>query len=359
MKIGIVVGTRPEIVKMAPVVRACRARRVPHVFIHTGQHYSYDLDGVFFEELKLPKPDHNLGTGSGSHSQQIAAMVRGLEIVFQTEKPGLVLVEGDTNSVLASALTANKMGIKVGHVEAGLRSRDRGMPEEMNRIVTDHISDLLFAPTEDSRRNLIKEGIPGERIFVTGNTVVDELLLQKSRGLKAVDLFALGVAPRAYVLATVHRPENTENEERLRGIFDGIGGVARALSRPVLMPLHPRTKKKIEVLGWRLDQGIRVLPPQGYLEFLGIQANASLILTDSGGVQEEACCLSVPCVTLRDSTERPESVAAGANILAGASPRKIVASAKRMIASDGKWKNPFGDGRAGERILTIATSVGK
>lgn len=353
MKIGIIVGTRPEIVKMAPIVRACRARRLPYVFVHTGQHYSYELDGVFFEELKLPKPHHNLGVGSATHSQQIASMMRGLELVFNAERPDVVLVEGDTNSVLAAGLTANKLGIKVGHVEAGLRSYDRAMPEEMNRILTDHLSDLLFAPTAATKKILVNEGIPPSRIHVTGNTVVDELLLQKPRAEKIVNLMNLGVVPRGYAVATVHRPENTENTKRLSFIFEGLRGVARSLNLPILMPLHPRTKKRVEGLGWKLDQEIRALPPQGYLEFLGLQLNAALILTDSGGVQEESCVLGVPCVTLRDSTERPESVTAGANMLAGANPEKIVASARKMIQKRSAWENPFGQGDAADRILDI------
>ncbi|MBI3817063.1 MAG: UDP-N-acetylglucosamine 2-epimerase (non-hydrolyzing) [Planctomycetes bacterium] len=356
MKLGIIVGTRPEIVKMAPVVRACRRKRVPFVFIHTGQHYSYELDGVFFDELKLPRPDHNLSVGSGTHPQQIAAMVRGLELVFNAERPDMVLVEGDTNTVLAAGLTANKLAIPVGHIEAGLRSYDRRMPEEMNRIVIDHLSDLLFAPTEQCRKILLKEGIPPERIFVTGNTVVDELILQKPRALKAVDFNILGVAPRGYAIATVHRPENTENEKRLGAIFAGLRAAAKSLNLPILMPLHPRTRKRVESLGWRLDKEIRALPPQGYLEFLGLQANASIIFTDSGGVQEEACCLRVPCVTLRDSTERPESIDVGANVLAGADAKKIAACARKMIFIKRDWRNPFGKGDSAERIIKIAAN---
>ncbi|MFN0207477.1 MAG: non-hydrolyzing UDP-N-acetylglucosamine 2-epimerase [Planctomycetota bacterium] len=357
MKIGIIVGTRPEIVKMAPVVRACRRRKVPYVFIHTGQHYSFELDGVFFKELKLPKPHYNLGAGSGSHAQQISRMIEGLESVLLTEKPSIVLVEGDTNSVLAGGIAANKLGIPVGHVEAGLRSYDRGMPEEVNRIVTDHLSDVLFAPTQATKKILLGEGIPAAKIHVTGNTVVDELLLQKSRGMKAVNLKALGIISKKYAIATVHRPENTENETRLRGILGGIDRVARLLKLTIVMPLHPRTKKRIVAMGWKPSGNIKELPPLGYLEFVGLQANAALILTDSGGVQEEACCLGVPCVTLRTSTERPESVEVGANILADAKVEAIVASARKMIQKRGDWKNPFGDGRAGERIIRIVEEL--
>lgn len=357
MKIAIVVGTRPEIVKMAPLVRACRSRRIAFTLIHTGQHYSFEMDGVFFSELGLPAPHYNLKVGSGSHPAQLAAILRGIEPVLEKEKPDWVLVEGDTNSVLAAGLAAQKMRLHVGHVEAGLRSFDRRMPEESNRILTDHLSDLCFAPTEHSRRLLLAEGIPAARIAVTGNTVVDELERQRPRALRAVRLASLGVAKGRYAVATAHRPENVDDPVRLRAIFEGIDAAARALDMPALVPLHPRTKKQLDALGFELREPIRVLPPLGYLEFLGLQAQAALILTDSGGVQEEACCLRVPCVTMRDSTERPESVDVGANVLVGADRDRIVDSARAMARSRRRWKNPFGAGRAAERILDAIAKV--
>src|SRR5262245_41884260 len=339
---------------MAPIVRACVARGVPFLLLHTGQHYSFEMDGVFFRELELPAPHDNLEVGSGSQAYQIGAIVTGITPILERERPDVVLVEGDTNSVLAAGLAAHKLGIEVGHVEAGLRSYDRGMPEEINRILTDHLSDHLFAPTEHARGILRSEGIGEERIHVTGNTVVDEVLRQRerARGLKGL-AERFSVRPGAYILATVHRAENVENETRLRGIFTGLAESGRALAMPVLAALHPRTSQKLDALGVSLDGALRRLPPLGYLEFLGLHADAALVLTDSGGRQEEACGLRVPGVTLRDNTERPESVAVGANVLAGAEPATIVANARAMRAKPRDWPNPFGDGKSGERIVDL------
>jgi len=353
--LAIVVGTRPEIIKMAPVVRACQKLGVPFQLLHTGQHYSFEMDGVFFEQLGLPRPHHNLEVGSGSQAYQIGAIVTGMEPLLTRERPDWVLVQGDTNTVLAAGLTAHKLGIRVGHVEAGLRSYDRRMPEEINRILTDHLSDLLFAPTEHARTILKGEGVGDERIRVTGNTVVDELLLQRERAPKNGLLERFGVEAGRYALVTVHRAENVEDETRLRGIFTGLADVAKALDFRVLAALHPRTSKKLEALGVHVDGAVRLLPPLGYLEFLGLHVDAGLMVTDSGGLQEEACCLRVPCVTLRDNTERPESVEVGANVLAGAEPANIVRCAQAMRARARDWANPFGDGRSGERIVEILT----
>jgi len=267
--------------------------------------------------------------------------------------PDVVLVEGDTNSVLATALAANKTGRRVGHVEAGLRSYDRGMPEEINRILTDHLSDYLFAPTPGARDILRGEGIPESRIHVCGNTVVDELKLQRARADRPGLLERFEVSRHRYALATVHRAENTDVPGRLRGIFHGLAATSRALGIPVLAALHPRTVSRLRELGEDVDHSVRVLPPLGYLDFLGLQIYASVVLTDSGGLQEEACTLQVPCVTLRDNTERPESVEVGANVLAGAEPERIVESARRMVAKPRDWPNPFGDGRSGERIVSV------
>ncbi len=355
MIIAIVVGTRPEIIKMAPVIRACIQRRVPYRIIHTGQHYSFAMDGVFFEELGLPDPDHDLEIGSGSQVYQIGAIVNGMAPLLEAERPDVVLVEGDTNSVLAAALAAHKFGIRVGHVEAGLRSYDRRMPEEINRILTDHVSDHLFAPTPRARDTLLKEGIESGRVHVTGNTVVDELELQRSRDARSEVLGRLGVTPGGFALATVHRVENVEHPDRLRGIFTGLAASSRALGVPVLAALHPRTTAKLEAEPWELDSAVKVIPPLGYLDFLALHARAALMITDSGGLQEEACCLHVPCVTLRDNTERPESVEVGANMLAGADPERIVAATRAMRAKTRDWPNPFGDGQSGLRIVDLLT----
>ena len=357
MKLAIVVGTRPEIIKMAPIVRACIARDVSYVLLHTGQHYSFEMDGVFFQELGLPAPHQNLSVGSGTQPYQIGAIVSGMEPILAETKPDVVLVEGDTNSVLAAALAANKMGIRVGHVEAGLRSYDRGMPEEINRILTDHVSDHLFAPTEHARDILRGEGIPDERIHVSGNTVVDELLLQRPRADRPGLLDRFEVRHNGYALATVHRAENTDAPDRLRGILEGLNRTGCALGVPILAALHPRTVTRLRDLGLGAGDGIRVLPPLGYLDFLGLHLHASLVLTDSGGLQEEACSLRVPCVTLRDNTERPESVDVGANVLAGAAPERIVEAARTMVAKSRDWPNPFGDGRSGDRIVETLRAV--
>ena len=353
MKIAIVVGTRPEIIKMAPVVRACIARGVPYLLLHTGQHYSFEMDGVFFEELGLPRPHRNLEVGSGAQSYQIAAIVSGMAPILEQERPDVVLVEGDTNSVLAAALAANKTGIAVGHVEAGLRSYDRRMPEEINRILTDHLADWLFAPTAGAREILLGEGVAPARVHVTGNTVVDELMLQRPRAERAGLLERFGVERGKFALATVHRAENVNVDARLRSILKGLDGAGKALGIPVLAALHPRTTARMAALGIAVDGAVRALPPLGYLDFLGLQAGAGIVLTDSGGLQEEACCLRVPCVTLRDNTERPESVAAGANVLAGADAERIVACARTMHAKPRDWPNPFGDGRSGARIVEL------
>jgi UDP-N-acetylglucosamine 2-epimerase (non-hydrolysing) len=360
MKVALVVGTRPEIVKMAPIIRACLARRLEFTLIHTGQHYSFELDGVFFMELVLPRPTHNLVVGSGSRSYQISTIMTRLEEVLTTEAPDIVLVEGDTNSVLAAALTANSMHIPVGHVEAGLRSHDRTMPEEINRTIVDHIADHLFAPTELARRNLLAEGIPADRIEVTGNTVVDELVRQRPRVpyQALVERFGAGEGP--FAVATVHRAENTDDPVRLQGILDGLSAVASATDLRVLLSLHPRTSRRIDRFGLTLGPGIEGLPPLGYIEFLGLHDRASLVLTDSGGLQEEACALRVPCVTLRDSTERPESIDVGASVLAGAEQDRIVRSALDMLSRPRTWPNPFGDGRAGERtIAAVERAIGE
>lgn len=353
MKIAVVVGTRPEIVKMAPVVRACVERGAEWRLWHTGQHYSFEMDGVFFTELELPKPHANLEVGSGTQAYHIGAIVNGIAELIANDRPDVLLVEGDTNSVLASGLAAQKLGVRVGHVEAGLRSYDRTMPEEINRILTDHLSDHLYAPTEHSRTILRGEGVAEERIHVTGNTVVDELLRQKPRALARAVAARFGVTPQRYAVATVHRAENTDHEARLRGIVDGLSRAAGALDLEVLCAVHPRTTQRMGAMGLSWGPRVRALPPLPYLDFLGLHADAAITLTDSGGLQEEACSLGVPCVTLRDNTERPESVEAGANVLVGADPDALVAGARAMIGRRGGWANPFGDGAAGLRIVDL------
>ena len=354
-KICIILGTRPEIIKMSPVVRACERRGLDYFMIHTGQHYSYNMDRVFFEQLELPDAKYNLdvGSGSGRHGEQTGMMLSGIEKILIEEKPDAVLVEGDTNTVLAGALAASKLGIRVGHVEAGLRSYDRRMPEEINRVVADHISDYLFAPTVQSREILLGEGISDEKVFVTGNTVVDAVY-QNIKIANGRDGGGTGqdLEPDGYFLATAHRQENVDDATRFAGILRGLELVSRDFSLPVIYPIHPRSRKMMEEFS--LDAiGVTFTQPLDYLSFLKLEADARLVLTDSGGVQEETCILKVPCVTLRDSTERPETALVGANVLVGVDPEKILEGARVMISRRRDWENPFGDGRAGDRIVDI------
>jgi UDP-N-acetylglucosamine 2-epimerase (non-hydrolysing) len=348
--LAIIVGTRPEIIKMSPLVRACQRDGRPFSLIHTGQHYSYNMDRVFFEQLDLPDPHHNLEVGSGPHGAQTARMLTGLETILDKERPAGVLVQGDTNSVVAGALAAAKLHIPVGHVEAGLRSNDRSMPEEINRIVADHVSDHLFAPTEASAATLRREGIPEKRIHVTGNTIVDAVLQNRKLAERSPVLRDLGLSPQGFLLMTAHRQENVDDARRFQGILDGAKAVSRSTGLPVVYPIHPRARKMLGTLG--LDAGaIRLVEPTDFLGFLQLESNARLVLSDSGGVQEETCILGVPCVTLRDNTERPETVEVGANRLGGATAEGIVAAANQALGAKASWKNPFGDGQAAARIL--------
>ncbi len=357
MKIAVILGTRPEIIKMAPVIMELEKQAGEYFILHTGQHYSYSLDRVFFEQLGLPHAKYNLEAGSGSPGEQTGKMLIGVERVLQQESPDVVLVEGDTNSVLAGALAAVKLHIKVGHVEAGLRSYDRSMPEEINRILADHCSELLFAPTEKAKAILRGEGIPEEKIFVTGNTIVDAIYqnLEIARD-RASAINTLSLKPKEYFLVTLHRQENVDNQARFASIMEGLYRVATEFGMPVVYPVHPRSRKMMAEFNLN-PKGLRLVEPVDFLGFLQLESDARLVLTDSGGVREEACVLGVPCVTLRDNTERPETLEVGANILAGTSPGNILECARIMLSRDKNWNNPFGDGRAAERIVKIVTEV--
>jgi len=355
--IAIILGTRPEIIKMSPIIRECEARNLDYFILHSGQHYSYDMDRAFFEDLELPEPRYNLDVGSGTHAGQTAKILTGIEDVLVKEEPDIVLVQGDTNTVMAGALAAAKLHIRVGHVEAGLRSFDRTMPEEVNRVIADHISDYLFAPTETARRYLQNEGIDENKISVTGNTIVDAVFQNREIAKKRVNILdTLGLEPREYFLVTSHRQENVDNPETLRSIIAGLEAIHREYSLPVIFPMHPRTRKMIEQFGISLD-GISVMSPVGFLEFLQLESNARLVLTDSGGVQEETCILGVPCVTLRKNTERPETIEVGGNVLAGTETDEILAAAREMLSRPGGWENPYGDGMAGRMIVTICNGL--
>ena len=338
---------------MSPIIRELEKQQLNYFILHTGQHYSYNMDQVFFEQLKLPEPKYNLKVGSGTHAEETGKMLIGIEKILQKEKPDIVLVEGDTNTVIAGALAATKLLIKVGHVEAGLRSYDREMPEEINRILTDHISDHLFAPTQKAKENLLKEGIDKYKIFVTGNTVVDAVLQNIILAEEHAD------PPYSeYFLVTLHRQENVDNPKRVQKIIKGLELVAEHFKVSIIYPIHPRTKKKLTQFNIQVNK-LKLVEPVDYLTFLKLLCNAKLVFTDSGGVQEEACILKVPCVTLRYNTERPETVDVGSNVLAGVEPESILEKATLMISKKRDWKNPFGSGKAAKKIVKIIDKLSK
>jgi UDP-N-acetylglucosamine 2-epimerase (non-hydrolysing) len=353
MRISLILGTRPEIVKLSSVIRECQKSKVDYFILHTGQHYSYNMDKVFFQQLELPDVKYNLDAGSGSHGKQTGLMMEGIERILQQEPPDVVLVQGDTNTVLAGSLVAVKLQIKVGHVEAGLRSYDRRMPEEINRIVADHCANYLFAPTDESKNILLREGIDQKQIYVVGNTVVDAVYQNLKIAEEKTNIMSqIDVKAGEYMLATSHRQENVDDKTRFKGIIKGLQSIQRTLKIPLIYPIHPRAKKMLAE--FKLDtQGLTLVEPLDYLSFLLLESKAKLVLTDSGGVQEETCILRVPCVTLRDNTERPETVIAGSNVLAGTDPDRILSSAKVILAKKKAWTNPFGDGTTGEKIMEI------
>ncbi|MBN2290535.1 MAG: UDP-N-acetylglucosamine 2-epimerase (non-hydrolyzing) [Candidatus Glassbacteria bacterium] len=357
MKSAFILGTRPEIIKLSPLIRAMLKAGSPFEIIHTNQHYLPELDKVFFEQLELPPPDYNLGVGHGSHGVQLGRMLQGLDPVLSSQRPDVVFVQGDTNSVLAGALMAHRLSIPVAHVEAGLRSYDRRMPEETNRILADRLSDYLLAPTEKAAGILLAEGFDRERIHVTGNTVVDAL--QQAAGLTGKlppVRERWRVDPGNYILVTLHRPENVDSPGTLAGLADGLGRVGRELGMPLVFPVHPRTALRLEESGIALPESVIRLGPLDFLAFVQLEQNSRLVITDSGGVQEEACILGVPCVTARISTERPETVEVGANMVAGTGAGEILAAALEMVRRPTGWGNPFGDGQAGRRIIEIVAA---
>ncbi len=359
-EIVVVAGTRPELIKLAPVFKWFERFGVEYVFVWSGQHYDYEMSRIFIEELDIPKPQYDLGVGSGSHSLQTARAMVGLEKVLDKHRPRAVIAVGDTNTVVASALASSKKNTPFLHVESGLRSWDRTMPEEVNRIVADHLGFTLFAPSKLAYINLLAEGIPSNRIVLSGNTVVDVLLenIGLARRLSDKILSSIGVEKREYVLVTVHRQENTDNPRRLMGIFNALTRLVD-YGYKVVVPLHPRTKKKLIEYGLmdNVKEKLTITKPLGYLEFIALLENCLVVLTDSGGVQEEAYTLTIPTVTLRYNTERIETILYGLNVLAGANTDKIIEYTIKMIEYRdkivGKVKgkpNPYGDGRASEKI---------
>jgi len=345
MRVLTVVGARPQFIKAAAFSRVVRERHT-EILVHTGQHYDASMSDVFFDELSLPRPDHHLGVGSGSHGAQTAQMLERLEAVMQREAPDIVVVYGDTNSTLAGALAAAKLGIAVAHVEAGLRSYVRDMPEEINRVVADRVSTYLFAPTRNAVENLAREGITSG-VTMTGDIMYDALLQHAAVAQEQSHILRdLLLAPAGYVLATIHRAANTDDPRRLAEIFDALA----LLHEPVIVPLHPRTRAALMGTDIEVEPPVRIIDPVGYLDMLVLERNARAVLTDSGGVQKEAYLLGVPCVTLRNETEWVETLAGGWNVLAGADAERILAAAKRPRPA-GEPPPVFGDGHAAEKMV--------
>jgi UDP-GlcNAc3NAcA epimerase len=346
MKVVTVVGARPQFIKAAPVSRKLREKGT-EVLVHTGQHYDKSMSDVFFEELNIPAPDYHLGVGSKSHGAQTGEMLAKVEEVLLAEKPDCLLVYGDTNSTLAGALAAAKLHIPVAHVEAGLRSFNRRMPEEINRVLTDHVSRWLFCPTETAVRHLKNEGIT-DGVHLTGDVMMDAVLYNRQLAdEKSNVLDRLGLSSRSYVLVTLHRAENTDVPERLAGIVRALN----QLSVPAVLPLHPRTRGKLAQTGLTIDNpNVRVIEPVGYLDMLQLESHAKKILTDSGGVQKEAFFVSVPCITMRDETEWTETVELGCNILVGADTDKILDAVERFEVDFSSVAPVFGDGHAANHI---------
>jgi UDP-N-acetylglucosamine 2-epimerase (non-hydrolysing) len=348
--------------KVAPIID--RMRRfddfLEPILVHTGQHYDRELSGLFFDELKMPKPDIYLGVGSASHAAQTAKIMVEFEKVILENKPHLVVVVGDVNSTLACALVAAKLRVPVAHVEAGLRSFDMGMPEEVNRILTDRISDYLFVTEKSGFQNLLQEGVPDERIFFVGNVMIDSLLSHLQSADQRPTLSNLGLTEKQYALLTLHRPDNVDDEKLLGRLLQALLLVTHKI--PVIFPCHPRTRLNIEKFGLSSyfdNHRFRLIEPQGYLDFLRLQAGAAMVLTDSGGIQEETTILNIPCLTLRRSTERPVTVTDGTNTLVGPYPERIIAAAENVLAGNAKTGQApkYWDGRASERIVDVFLKI--
>jgi UDP-N-acetylglucosamine 2-epimerase (non-hydrolysing) len=366
LKLIIVAGARPNFMKLAPIVAAGkrRASEFQMTVVHTGQHYDAAMSDAFFRDLNLPPPDVYLGVGSGSHAAQTAAVIQTFEPVVLKEKPDWVVVVGDVNSTLACALVCAKLNIKVAHVEAGLRSRDRSMPEEINRLLTDQIADLLLTPSKDADTNLRAEGIPQARIRFVGNVMIDSLTAQIDRARASTILTRLKLREKKYAVLTLHRPSNVDDQNAFVRILAALEQLAGRL--PVVFPAHPRTQKMIDELGLRSriedTKNLCVIEPVGYLDFLRLMSSARLVLTDSGGIQEETTVLGIPCITLRENTERPITVEMGTNTIAGTDTNRIIAAAERALtASLGESARrvpELWDGHTADRILDALVSVG-
>ncbi len=352
-----VVGARPNFMKAAPVLRAlAEFPRVRQTLVHTGQHYDQAMSEIFFRQLEIPQPDCNLGVGSGSHSEQVGRVMLALEPILLAQQPDLVLVYGDVNSTLAAALVCSKLGVRVGHVEAGLRSRDRTMPEEINRLLTDQLADLLFTPSSDGDENLLQEGIGRSKIHLVGNVMIDTLIRLLPRAEKEFP----PTIPSPYALITLHRPSNVDDRAWLRELLGALVDLSRELS--IVFPVHPRTREALNAIGAPETNGhLRLLDPLPYLEFLALQRHAALVITDSGGIQEETTFLGVPCLTVRENTERPITITHGTNQLVGRDLKRLRTAASGILRGNQAAESirtfiPLWDGHAAERIARIVVN---
>lgn len=375
LKIVSIIGARPQFIKAASLSRAIRefnrkcnrgGSKIKELIVHTGQHYDYNMNDIFFKELELNPPSYNLRVGSQSHGRQTAMMLERIEAVLKKETPDLVLVYGDTNSTLAGALAAKKLNILLAHIEAGLRSYNMGMPEEINRIVVDRISDMLFCPTRTAIKNLYLEGIKNTttkkfpKVFLVGDVMYDAILFYLGVAKSQSNILEVqSLIPKNYYLATIHRAENTDNRLRLKSIIESLNSIAKDKA-PVLFPVHPRTKKAMSALKIKsFTKSLKMIEPVSYLDMLMLEKNARAILTDSGGIQKEAYFLNVPCVTLRDETEWVETVDVGMNVLGGADRNRIKEALDRVSTSDVKQPKADGYGNASTKIIQIINSFSK
>jgi UDP-N-acetylglucosamine 2-epimerase (non-hydrolysing) len=352
MKIALAAGTRPEFIQVEPIIRELVGRNIEYIFIHSGQHYDYNMDKIFFEEMQVPDPTHFLGIGSKLPGEQIGEMITKSESIFRQEKPDMLLVTGDTNTALGVALAANKSKIKVGHFEAGMRSFDRSMPEEINRVIIDNFSDALFSPTERGIRNLHDNGIH-DNVFLVGDVMLDSIIYyRKLIENKSRTLEELSLDNKPYLLLTLHREANTDNERRLKNILEAVSSV----SDPVIFPIHPRTKQRIQSFNIKLPENIRVISPTGYFEFLRLIFHSDKLLTDSGGAQKQAFFLSKPCITLRPNTEWMETIENGWNILVDDNQEKIIEAVSSFNPQGTPDLSLFGNGDSSHKIINTAIS---
>jgi UDP-N-acetylglucosamine 2-epimerase (non-hydrolysing) len=361
LKILHIVGARPNFMKIAPVMRAFdRSGEVGQVLVHTGQHYDEELSRYFFEDLGLPRPDVDLGVGSGSHGLQTGRVMIALEPVIARERPDWVFTVGDVNSTVAAALVAAKLGIRVAHVEAGLRSGDWTMPEEINRVVTDRLSDALFTTESSANDNLLREGVPGGKIHFVGNVMIDSLEQHRDRAAQLKVAEGMGLTPGDYLIATLHRPSNVDDPDRLSALLMSLGDIVTVTGHQVLLPVHPRTAARVKELAVEnLLQPLTVLPSLRYLEFLSLMQSAAGVITDSGGIQEETTVLGVPCITVRPNTERPVTLTHGTNRLYDGDPHSLVEVIREALLEDRSAERPpLWDGHAAERIARITLELG-